>query len=159
MKNAKWAMMAAAMALAAGAMAGAMDGQRGTRDMHLRNDGVWEAVYRVDKERECYEFSGFRGYMQVEDAATGTNYEAEVRFGVPQTITADLPYTDLLEYLPADWPATKIRVRTGFDGYLLIRYDERENQLTIKRLLPEKLPWERRPRNIRVSREDLLYGV
>ena len=81
------------------------------------------------------------------------------RFGVPQTITVDHPYTDLLEMLPLDWPETYTRVRTGFDGYLLIRFDEREMRLTIKRLLPEKLPYEHPRQNIRVLRDDLLYGV
>lgn len=81
------------------------------------------------------------------------------RFGVPQTITVNPPYTDLLEMLPLDWPETYIRIRTGFDGYLLIRFDEREMRLTIKRLLPEKLPYEHPRRNIRVLRDDLLNGV
>ena len=61
--------------------------------------------------------------------------------------------------LPLDWPETYTRVRTGFDGYLLIRFDEREMRLTIKRLLPEKLPYEHPRRNIRVLRDDLLNGV
>ena len=85
--------------------------------------------------------------------------ELPCRFGVPQTITVNPPYTDLLEMLPLDWPETYTRIRTGFDGYLLIRFDEREMRLTIKRLLPEKLPYEHPRRNIRVLRDDLLNGV
>ncbi len=81
------------------------------------------------------------------------------RFGVPATITVNLPYTDLMELLPLDWPDTHIHVRTGFDGYLLLRFDEDEMRLTIKRLLPEMLPYERPNRNIRVNIDDLLNGV
>ena len=85
--------------------------------------------------------------------------ELPCRFGVPAAVTVDLPYTDLLEMLPLNWPDTFIRVRTGFDGYILLRFTEDEMRLTIKRLLPEKLPYERTPRNRRVSRDDLLNGV
>ncbi len=81
------------------------------------------------------------------------------RFGVPQTIAVNLPYTDLMELLPLDYPETYIRIRTGFDGYLLLRFTEDEMRLTIKRLLPEKLPYEHPRRNIRVLRDDLLNGV
>lgn len=81
------------------------------------------------------------------------------RFGVPQSIMVNPPYTDLMELLPLNYPETYIRIRTGFDGYLLLRFNEDEMRLTIKRLLPEKLPYENKPRNIRVSRDDLLYGV
>lgn len=81
------------------------------------------------------------------------------RFGVPASISVDLPYTDLLEMLPLDWPGTYINVRTGFDGYILIRLDENEMRLTIKRLLPEKLPYERTPQNLRLRRDDVLNGV
>lgn len=81
------------------------------------------------------------------------------RFGIPRTITVNPPYTDLMELLPLDYPETCIRIRTGFDGYLLLRFTEDEMRLTIKRLLPEKLPYENKPRNIRVSRDDLLNGV
>ena len=88
-----------------------------------------------------------------------TTGDLPCRFGVPATVAVDLPYTDLLEMLPLDWPDTYIRVRTGFDGYLLLRFDENEMRLTIKRLLPEKLPYERTPQNLRVRRADLLYGI
>ena len=81
------------------------------------------------------------------------------RFGVPQSITVNPPYTDLLEMLPLNWPETYIRIRTGFDGYLLLRFTEDEMRLTIKRLLPEILPYEHPRRNIRVLRDDLLNGV
>ena len=85
--------------------------------------------------------------------------ELPCRFGVPQTIVVNPPYTDLMELLPLDYPETYVRIRTGFDGYLLIRFDEREMRLTIKRLLPEKLPYEHPRRNIRVLRDDVLNGV
>ena len=81
------------------------------------------------------------------------------RFGVPASITVDLPYTDLLDMLPLDWPDTYIRIRCGFDGYLLLRFDEREMRLTIKRLMPERLPYERTPKNLRLRRDDVLNGV
>lgn len=81
------------------------------------------------------------------------------RFGVPATVTVDLPYTDLLDLLPLDWPDTFIRVRTGFDGYILLRFTEDEMRLTIKRLLPERLPYEQTPKNIRVRLDDVLNGV
>jgi len=115
-------------------------------DYHIRYDYTAFVVVRtnvVDKTRPPAIVTG----------------ELPCRFGVPQTITVDHPYTDLLEMLPLDWPETYTRVRTGFDGYLLIRFDEREMRLTIKRLLPEKLPYEHPRQNIRVLRDDLLYGV
>ena len=85
--------------------------------------------------------------------------ELPCRFGIPATVTVNLPYTDLLEMLPLDWPDTFIRVRTGFDGYILLRFTEDEMRLTIKRLLPEKLPYERTPRNRRVLLDDVLNGA
>ena len=81
------------------------------------------------------------------------------RFGVPASVTVNPPYTDLLEMLPLSWPETHIRIRTGFDGYLLIRFEEAEMRLTIKRLLPEKLPYEQKPRNMLILRDDALNGV
>ena len=85
--------------------------------------------------------------------------ELPCRFGVPATIVVDLPYTDLFEMLPLNWPDTFIRVRAGFDGYLLFRFDENEMRSTIKRLLPERLPYEQTPKNIRVRLDDVLNGV
>ena len=85
--------------------------------------------------------------------------ELPCRFGVPETITVDLPYADHFELLPLSWPDTVVRIRCGFDGYLLVRFEESDMQISIKRLLPEKLPYERTPQNIRVSVDDLLHGV
>ncbi len=85
--------------------------------------------------------------------------EFPCRFGVPQSIMVNPPYTDLMELLPLDYPETYIRIRTGFDGYLLIRFEEVEMRLTIKRLLPEKLPYEKKPRNMLILRDDALNGV
>lgn len=85
--------------------------------------------------------------------------ELPCRFGVPQSIVVNPPYTDLMELLPLDYPETYIRIRTGFDGYLLIRFEEAEMRLTIKRLLPEKLPYEQKPRNMLILRDDALNGV
>lgn len=86
--------------------------------------------------------------------------ELPCRFGVPESVTVELPYADILEPLPLNYPNTVIRVRTGFDGYLILRLDgPDEMNLSIRRLLPEKLPYERTPQNIRVSLDDLLHGV
>jgi hypothetical protein len=81
------------------------------------------------------------------------------RLGVPASVAVNPPYTDLLEMLPLNWPETYIRIRTGFDGYLLIRFEEAEMRLTIKRLLPEKLPYEQKPRSMYILRDDALNGV
>ena len=86
--------------------------------------------------------------------------ELPCRFGVPASITVDLPYSDKLELLPSSWPETFIRVRAGFDGYLLFRLaGPDELNLTIRRLLPEKLPYERTPKILRLRRDDVIGGV
>ncbi len=68
------------------------------------------------------------------------------RLGLPHSVLVSLPYTDLLDPLPLDYPETYIHIRTGFDGYIHFRFDEADGRMTIKRLLPEKLPYERKPK-------------
>lgn len=68
------------------------------------------------------------------------------RLGLPHSVLVGLPYTDLLDPLPLDYPETYIHIRTGFDGYIHFRFDERDGRITIKRLLPEILPYERKPK-------------
>lgn len=68
------------------------------------------------------------------------------RLGLPHSVLVNLPYTDLLDPLPLDYPETYIHIRTGFDGYIHFRFDEADGRMTIKRLLPEKLPYERKPK-------------
>ena len=128
---------------------------------------IWQTNHLVeacvrDNGNQRYDFKTFTPTTNVVDVTRPpvvVSGGLPCRFGVPAAVTVDLPYTDLLEMLPLNWPDTFIRVRTGFDGYILLRFDENEMRLTIKRLLPEKLPYERNPRNRRVSRDDLLNGV
>lgn len=120
----------------------------------------------------CANDNGNQRYVYTSFTVLGTNVvdvtrppitysnDLPCRFGVPASVTVNLPYADILELLPLNYPETFIRVRAGFDGYLLFRLSgPDELNLTIKRLLPEKLPYEKKPRNIRVSRDDLLNGV
>ncbi len=79
------------------------------------------------------------------------------RLGLPQSVLVGLPYTDLLDPLPLDYPETYIHVRTGFDGYIHFRFDEADGRMTIRRLFPEKLPYERKT-NIRVIDGDHAHG-
>lgn len=71
--------------------------------------------------------------------------ELPVRLGVPQSVRVSLPYEDILEFLPDGYPTTRIHAVAGFDGYIIIRFDERTNKLTVKRLFPEALPYEKAP--------------
>ncbi len=90
-------------------------------------------------------------------AASLVQAELPCRLGVPESVFVSLPYADLLDKLPLDYPATKIHFRTGFDGYVLIRFEEGEGRITIKRLLPDKLPYERKSK-IRVYGADAVHG-
>ena len=81
------------------------------------------------------------------------------RLGVPSSIVVTPPYDDLLDLLPLSYPETTIRVKVNFNGYLLLRFFDDDNRLQIRRLLPERLPYEQKPRNMLILRDDALNGV
>jgi len=144
----------AVVGLCCAALADPVVGGRLTRDwrtygMSEVSDGIWECVMQVAEDQRYLEIGALWG--------TGSDGSV-VQIGVPQGYTVSPPHTDLLEVLPASYPEQHVRIRVGFTGYVLVRFDLRELRLTIRRMAVEPLPTERRPKVRRYLKEDVEHG-